>query len=61
MEFTLRMDCDNAAFDGNMEDEIIRILESLQTDIRDTCLTGYDKYQNLRDINGNIVGAWRLK
>lgn len=56
MEFKMRIDCDNAAFE-DYPDELSRILEQTAQRIRDGIT---DKYENVWDINGNIVGTFRL-
>jgi hypothetical protein len=60
MEFKMRFDCDNAAFDDMPEMEIARILRATADKI-EAGGVGYNRYQNVRDINGNIVGTYRHK
>lgn len=58
-KFILKLDCNNAAFDESPELEIARILGELSEKIRENGLTGF--YQNIKEINGNIVGQYALK
>lgn len=54
-EFTLKINCDNAAFDGDAQHEISRILNllaRLMPALDNTAEGG------LRDANGNRVGYW---
>jgi DNA-nicking Smr family endonuclease len=55
--FTLKIDCDNAAFDDNEADEVARILRS----IADKLEHGQTNFPNVFDIHGNTVGEARLK
>lgn len=59
MEFTVRFDCDNAAFDPDPGPEIARILRVVAQQVED----GEDasKSLNTRDINGNVVGTFKLR
>lgn len=60
MMFKLHIDTDNAAFeDGNKGAEVARILRGLADKVESEGLQWC--YQNLRDINGNIVGAYAEK
>lgn len=62
MRFDLYVECDNAAFDEEgLGAEIVRILGDAVARLADGELDDYDKYVNLRDINGDIVGRMRLK
>lgn len=58
-KFTVKIDCENVAFQPWPELEIARILAELSENIRENGLTGF--YQNVKDINGNIVGQYALK
>lgn len=51
MIFTLTIDCDGAAFDGDREHEVARILARAANRV----LTG-DTFFRLLDVNGNSVG-----
>jgi hypothetical protein len=54
MQFNLTINCDNAAFDdGNLFNELQRILDTTNVEY-------YQRYQELHDINGNIVGKFEL-
>lgn len=57
--FTVKISCDNAAFDECREQEIARILGAIAERITREGLTGY--YETIRDINGNDVGRFALK
>jgi hypothetical protein len=55
-KFTLKIDCDNSAFQECQGHEIKRILKDLANNWSlDSANSGV-----LRDINGNLVGSWRL-
>lgn len=51
MKFELEIESDNAAFHPNPEQEIRRLLNSVDPN---------RAYGKLMDINGNVVGAWSL-
>jgi hypothetical protein len=55
MEFSLAIDCDNAAFE-NPRAEIARILRELADDLE---ICEYSMFR-LSDINGNNVGRAKL-
>jgi hypothetical protein len=55
MEFSLAIDCDNAAFE-NPRAEIARILRELADDLENS---DYSMFR-LSDINGNNVGRAKL-
>ena len=60
--FTVKFDCDNAAFTDNGGDdvgEIVRIMRDLANKIEVEGVADY--WQTIRDSNGNDVGRWRLK
>ena len=57
--FTLKFDTDNAAFDGDRDGEIVRILLSTATKIESQGLSGF--YETVRDVNGNDIGRFALK
>lgn len=57
--FRMRFDCENAAFeDEGIATEIGRILRDIAERIERGEATGL--YQNVKDINGNVVGTFRL-
>ena len=59
--FTISIDCDNAAFDGNPSMEIARQLRLLANQLHDTdVLYGREDRGGIRDTNGNAVGTWRF-
>ena len=63
MKFEIAFNLDNAAFDDiDKSYEIARILRELANGFDEGAydLT-YDKYRNVKDINGNVIGTWRLK
>lgn len=53
--FTLTIDTDNAAFDGNLGEELFECL----TRVRDKVASG-EPDGNVRDTNGNTVGKFQL-
>ena len=56
MTFSLSMNCDNAAFDGNDKGlEVSRILRETAQQVED----GYEGGK-IFDSNGNSVGEWRF-
>lgn len=64
--FTVNIRCDNAAFaegDGATPEsaapELARILREIAKKIEDGY--DYDKFQTIRDINGNDVGRYAIK
>lgn len=62
MKFEVEFACDNAAFDNDLASEISRILRRLADKVEEgelTVLAG--KYRDIKDVNGNKVGTWRLK
>ena len=60
MEFKLRFDCDNAAFDDKCLYEVSRILHDLSRRITDNNPEHLKQYQNIYDYNGNNIGTFRL-
>ena len=57
MKIKIEFDTDNAAFDDYGDPfEIGRIFQAIQTDI---CKGG--RGSQIRDINGNTIGAWSWK
>ena len=54
MEFTLRVEMDNAAFEN--PGELARILRALADVLADGVQPGDS--DNVRDANGNTVGEW---
>ena len=62
MQFEMKFDTDNAAFEDNFHEEIARILRSVAIDFADHEIDlSYTHYRNVYDANGNIVGTWRIK
>lgn len=67
MKFALTIDCGNDAFcdsDGqctidSAKYEIARILKSISIRIDENGLSGM--FENIKDINGNIVGKYAIK
>ena len=59
MKFRLNLNCDNAAFDELPNHEIARILREAADRIEAGDLPA--GYTNLHDINGNAVGAYRMR
>lgn len=58
MEFTLTINMDNAAFEGNPGIELKRILERLAR--RNWDIDGRADGSKLMDVNGNSVGRWEV-
>lgn len=57
MKFLMSVDCDNAAFtEGGLPDELGSIIEGVAEKIRHGQNAG-----NLRDSNGNRVGAFSVE
>jgi hypothetical protein len=57
MEFTAKINMDNAAFENFTGDELARILLKIATQVQG--LAGHDlDGEIIRDINGNKVGKW---
>ena len=55
----IKFDTDNAAFDGeDLTGEVARILRQLADKIENQEFSG--KFQPVRDINGNAIGAYKL-
>lgn len=61
-KFTIEIETDNAAFEGNGFDEIARILEVEARRLRHWArsLDDAEWHSQLRDINGNKVGLASL-
>lgn len=58
--FTVKFDCDNAAFDQGLRDlEIARILRAIADKIEHQGPSGF--FETIRDLNGNDVGRFALK
>lgn len=55
-EFSLNIDCDNAAFGEDPEDEVIRILGDVVERLRRGFRDG-----KVMDVNGNTVGDFELE
>jgi|ABEF01.1.fsa_nt_gi hypothetical protein len=61
MKFQIEIDMDNAAFDPHAEVELRRILINITNKLR----ISYEsetkfKSGNCKDLNGNIVGNWKV-
>lgn len=59
MTFTLTINMDNAAFEGNPGHELKRILERLAR--RSWDIDGRVDGAKLMDVNGNSVGSWEVR
>jgi hypothetical protein len=58
MTFDLKIETDNYAFDDDPRPEVARILREVADRVEHGIIaTGY---RNVRDINGNVVGRFRL-
>lgn len=63
MDLTIRIDCDNAAFDeDNLGPEVARILRGIAAQVEGAREVDIDTLKTLplHDINGNKVGTVRL-
>lgn len=58
MNFTLTINCDNAAFEHSPTAEIASILHRTVADIQSGVEVG--DTGTLRDANGNTVGRWQV-
>lgn len=60
MTFTIKIDTENAAF-SPAGPEVARILREIAHDVEAQGILMFDRYQTLRDINGNDVGraGWK--
>ena len=63
MKLRIEIDCDNAAFDNALAAQVSLLLAEIVGKLHQAppSAVAAAKYQNLKDINGNIVGTWRLK
>ena len=62
--FTLKIDCDNEAFNYPTEGEgyeLARILRIVADKVERQNPDAYSNYQTVFDINGNDVGRYALK
>ena len=59
-KFNLQFDCDNAAFDDDMNVTIANILVHLADKIHHTLSDITEKEFRLQDINGNFIGIAKL-
>lgn len=59
--FLLRIDVENAAFEDAAGFELARMLRDLADMIEPATVADMANYQNLRNVNGNIVGAFAVK
>ena len=58
MTFTVRIDCDNSAFEGDqLTQEIARILRGI---VNQVATYPVGQSQTLRDVNGNDVGRAKI-
>ena len=63
MKFQIEIDMDNAAFDPNSEIELRRILINIAKQMEHIsfdCDRKTLKANMCRDLNGNIVGEWKV-
>jgi len=61
MEFTIKINMDNAAFSENPNDELLRVIAQATRKIDNNCIDDLlDDVYKLRDTNGNIVGEFEL-
>lgn len=57
MKFKLEFDCDNAAFENDLEGEVANILRGVENIV---LFNGRGNYGTVRDGNGNTIGSWSL-
>ena len=59
IQFRMHVTCDNVAFEDDIAGELARILHHVADRIErgDDC----GSWTSVRDINGNVVGAYTLK
>ena len=57
--FTLKIDTDSAAFEGDPSPELARILRGIADHIERG--GEYEFFQTILDVNGNDVGRYALK
>lgn len=55
MNFQLSIDCDNAAFEDDLEGELTRILKIVAHRVQDG-----ERFSYLHDVNGNLVGDFAI-
>ena len=60
MKFKIEFDCDSAAFDEDANNEILRILLVVATQVSRK-QNGEEFSYIVRDINGNTIGDYSLK
>ena len=61
MDFRLKIDMDNSAFEDNPGAELARILRDVASECRDYVDAPAAYVGCVRDINGNDVGEWKIK
>lgn len=54
MKFTMRVNCDNAAFAEDPNGELARILREVARQVEEDGRSS----NSIRDLNGNLVGHW---
>lgn len=59
-KFTLVIERDNAAFEGDVGAEVSRILHDIAEDINGDMMAETGS-SNIHDLNGNPVGRWHYK
>lgn len=57
MDFTVKFNCDNAAFDDDLESAIARVLRYVANRVAEHSTLS----QLIKDRNGNTIGAFRLE
>lgn len=58
MKFTVSFNCDNAAFDEDLNGAIARVLRHVANQVADY---GAPLSSLIKDRNGNTIGMWRLE
>lgn len=59
--FLLRINVENDAFDRDTTGELARILRELADRLDNDSGQVFDRFQNVTDYNGNIVGQFAIK
>ena len=62
MDITIKINCDNAAFEDSLSAEVSRILCELASDVAMVDLNEpFDRWRPIRDCNGNKVGDFTAR
>lgn len=61
MKFALEFDCDNAAFDEDPAEEIVKTLWRVAEQVRRRGLRRPGERVTIYDTNGNRIGDWSVE